>query len=476
MVRPPSSVNPKRPAVTGTRTFERPDSRTPCLIAAGEFLVHGGSRIDKFAALLPQFGFDPIVMTARENWTARSERLRETLYPSTLEVYRARSLGYSYFTERFQDRGPDDKHYRLLSLLSMPERCLYFPDYMVRWIPDAIRLSARLIRDKRIPVVLTSSPLESSHLIGLELKRRLGVRWIADFRDLWTSRTLTYRPPTTLHDRWIRRLERKIMTTADHVIANTDENMAYYQRAFGISAHRLSVIPNGYDREDIPPQCGDTRSREVFEIGYMGNLSKQGLPWRLFLRALKLLGDDVGRDHIRFVHCGFSSREVEEHLRACDLEPIAVRHGLIPHHQAMRIIASVHARVVLLGDNDHTKAQVPAKLYNYLIMNGQILAVAPQLGAVARILAETRMGDVVSPWSSPETVAGVLRGYYDNWKRGTLAVQPNHEGIARYDRRRHAEQLADIFRATRPRLTRVSSTSVTTGSPSRSRPFETAAR
>ena len=250
------------------------------------------------------------------------------------------------------------------------------------------------------------------------------------------------------------------MTTADHVIANTDENMAYYLREFGIGAHRVSVIPNGYDPQDIPQQSADTRSRDVFEIGYMGNLSKQGLPWRLFLRALKLLVNEVGRDRIRFVHCGFSSREVEENLRALDLESIVVRHGLIPHHQAMGLIASVHARVVLLGDNGHTKAQVPAKLYNYLIMNGQILAIAPEQGAVARILNETQMGDVVSPWSTPEAIAAVLRGYYDDWNRGTLVTQPNLEGVARSDRRRHAEQLADIFRATaRPRPTRVPSTS-----------------
>jgi len=140
--------------------------------------VRNGALVDptRFSGygMYGHFGFDPIVLTARENWTARSQHLLETLYPPALEVHRVRSLGYSYFTERFQDRSPDDKHYGLLNLLSMPERCLYFPDYMIRWVPEAIRISARLIRERHIPVILTSSPLESSHLIGLELKRRLG--------------------------------------------------------------------------------------------------------------------------------------------------------------------------------------------------------------------------------------------------------------------------------------------------------------
>jgi glycosyltransferase involved in cell wall biosynthesis len=438
MIRPSGSIDSNRAPADGRKT--------PCLIAAGEFLVHGGSRIDKFVALLPHHGFEPIVVTARENWTARSEQLRESLYPPTLEVHPARSFGYSYFTERFADRSPDDRHYHLLKLLSLPERLLYFPDYMVRWIPDAIRVSARLIREKHIPVVLTSSPLESSHLIGMELKRRLGVRWIADFRDLWTSRTLTYRPPTRLHDRWMRALERRFMTTADHVIANTDENMAFYLREFGVDRQRISVIPNGYDRADIPAEWCATPKSEVFEIGYMGNLSKQGLPWRVFLKAFKLFADEVGRDRVRFVHCGFSSREVDEFLAALDLEAISVRHGLIPHHHAMKIIASVHARVVLLGDNSHTTAQVPAKLYNYLIMQGPVLAIAPARGAVARILDETQMGDVIPPATSPEAVAKMLRGYYNAWTRGVLTVRPNQADTARYDRLEQAGQLAAIFR------------------------------
>ena len=62
-------------------------------MAAGEFLVHGGSRIDKFVALLPDYGFDPVVISARDTLTPGAQHLFETLYPPTLETYRARSVG-----------------------------------------------------------------------------------------------------------------------------------------------------------------------------------------------------------------------------------------------------------------------------------------------------------------------------------------------------------------------------------------------
>jgi hypothetical protein len=162
---------------------------------------------------------------------------------------------------------------------------------------------------------------------------------------------------------------------------------------------------------------------------------------------LKLIAADVGPANVRFLHCGFSSREVGEHLRALNLEGVTTRYGLLDHREAMRITASTHVRIVLLPDNAYTKAQVPAKLYNYLIMNGPVLAIAPEQGAVARIVSETGMGTVVSPESSVRRVADVLRGFFDDWRRGELKLRANQERIAAYDRRKHVEELARIFGA-----------------------------
>ena len=41
----------------------------------------------------------------------------------------------------------------------------------------------RVARQERIDVVLTTSPPGSVHLVGAALKRTMGIRWVADFRD-----------------------------------------------------------------------------------------------------------------------------------------------------------------------------------------------------------------------------------------------------------------------------------------------------
>ena len=295
--------------------------------------------------------------------------------------------------------------------------------------------------------MLTSSPPESTHLIGLTLKRECGLKWVADFRDLWTARTGLYRPATALHDRWIRRLERTILETANHVIANTDESVAYYVRTFNVDPRRISVIPNGFDRDDVPEPEVSAGARGVFQIGYMGNLAKHDLPWRPFLRALKLLNDDVGPGNVRFVHCGPPSREVDEEISRLNLDRVVTRHGDLIHHDAMRITASTSLRLVLLADNSYSRSMVPAKLYNYLIMEGPILAIAPLDGASARVLAETRTGAIVPPSDDGSEAFRHLRSYYSRWRLGESLVDPDRNRIEIYNRRRHADALARVFQS-----------------------------
>jgi glycosyltransferase involved in cell wall biosynthesis len=405
------------------------------LVVVDRFPATGGSRIDKFVRLLPNFGVEPLVLSAKETDSPEAEELRKRIYPPELKTYQAGSLGWTHFAERFLVRGPGAKHYRLLGLLSFPERAILVPDYMVRWIPLGMRLAAEIIKREGIRVVLTSSPSESVHLIGLRLKRKLGIRWVADFRDLWTEKKLLYRPATPLHDWFIRRLERKVFQTADHIIANTPEN-----------ADRFTVIPNGFDRDDLAQQPASETPPQVFRIGYAGSLDKHDFPWRIALQAVRRLAVEKGRDKVRFVHCGYLSEQVKTYFRDEKIEDLVEAHGNLPHDEAMRITSDTAVKLVLLYENAYSTSIVPLKLYNYLIMKGPMLAIAPEEGRTAAIIAETRTGVVVSAKRGVDAVYKQLHGFYEAWQRGELTVDPNLEEIARYDSHTQTRMLAEILR------------------------------
>jgi glycosyltransferase involved in cell wall biosynthesis len=413
------------------------------LVVAAAFPETGGARVDKLVKLLPRFGVEPIVLSAAENHTADAARLLADLYPPDLEAHRAKSLGPAPFSVPYLVRGPEARWYRLLRLLSFPERCVLLPDYMVRWIPGGIRMAGRLARQGRIAAVLTSSPPESTHLIGYYLQRRHGVPWVADFRDLWTEKTLLCRPATPLHARAIRRLERRVFAAADHVIANTPENRARYQTRFGLEDARVTVIPNGFDRDDLigerrPPRDG------ICRVGYMGHLDKHGFPWKVFLLALKTLANDADHPQVRLVHCGFQSREVREFLAAEGIEHLVEARGTLEHSAALRVMAETDLLLCLLYENEYSDAIVNTKIYPYLMMHRPILTIGPERGAVARIVTATRTGTVVSASRGADAIAEVLRTYHRAWRAAPLRVDPDEREVARYDLLRHAESVATI--------------------------------
>ncbi len=416
------------------------------LIAVNTFPATGGSRIDQFVKLLPEVGFEPVVLTLDQGPSTAKQELQARLYPASLQVHRARALGWSYFTERYLDRGPRSRHYRLLAALSFPERCILIPDHMVRWIPLAIRRARAIVRREGIRLVMTSSPSESTHLIGLALQRTLGIRWVADFRDLWTEKDLLYRPATPLHDRLIQRLERTVFTRADHVIANTPQNAERHRRRFGLTDDRMTLIPNGFDRDDLgedPPTVADDG---VFRIGYAGNLDKHDFPWKPFLDALRRLADDVGRAEVRFVLCGYCSRQVADYIQHQGIDDLVVRHGELTHVDAMRKVAGTDLLLALLYDNAYSDSIVPLKLYSYLPMHRPILAIAPEEGATAALIRATRTGAIVAPRAGVEPIVRALRSYFDAWKGETLRHDPDDTAIARYDRRVQTRELAGVFR------------------------------
>lgn len=416
------------------------------LIAVNTFPATGGSRIDRFVKLLPAAGFEPVVLTIDHGPSDAKQELLARHYPPTLQVHRVRPFRGSYFTERYLDRGPQSRHYRLLAALSFPERCVFVPDHMVRWVPRAIRLARGVVAREGIRLVLTSSPSESTHLIGLALQRNPGLRWVADFRDLWTEKDLLYRPATPLHDRLIQRLERTVFQRADHVIANTPQNAERHRSRFGLTPDRMTLIPNGFDHEDLGDDPPAPANDGVFRIGYAGNLDKHDFPWKPFLDALRRLADDVGRARVRFVLCGYCSRQVVDHIRAQGIDDLVVRHGELSHREAMRMVAGTNLLLALLYENAYSDAIVPLKLYSYLPMRRPILAIAPEEGATAALIRATRTGTIVSARSGVETIVRALRGYFDAWQSGTSRHDPDDAVVARYDRRAQTRELATVFR------------------------------
>lgn len=358
------------------------------------------------ASHLPSLGVETHVLTPDDaKWVHRDN---ETRPPPSVPVHlvcnraprthlRGRELG--------ELRGGR----RLLAELRLLPRRALVPDPEVIWALAAIPAAARIVRDHRIDVVLTTSPPVSLHLVGAAARRLTRARWIADVRD-----PLIASPYRHAEYRAERSVARLVERHADAVVA-ASEGIADELRALG-RADAVSVVLNGCDQEDFDGLV--YRRSDQFRITHTGSFLSRRDP-RPFLRALRETSSaTVARFVGDFRPADFAyAREIGVADRVMTIP-------FVPRREALALQRDSEALLLLVPESGRRgHAVVTAKLSEYLAARRPILAAVPLAGEAARVLAATGAATIVAP----DDVAGMvraLRSYERRWRRGILHPPP----------------------------------------------------
>jgi glycosyltransferase involved in cell wall biosynthesis len=397
--------------------------RNKVLLIVHDFPGNGGLRFVKFVQHLPGANYEPLVLTVK----GRSGHTDGAGSDREVRILRTACLHKSPFRVF-------SKLFGAWSLTTYLESLFFVPDLFVTWIPSALIKGIRLIREEHIPVVVTTSPPESLHIIGLLLKRFTGVKWIADFQDLWTTKKVVYRAPTRLHDAMVKRLEKTVYAQADHIVANTHGNKRFYLDLFSIPESKVTVIPNGYDRteRDLTP-LPDYRDQKEFSIGYMGYFDKPGFPWKEFLRAFLLVLKATEGTKVKLNVAGYVSKDARRFIEAEGLSDHVVLYGDLPHREAFQLIRRCHILLLLMYETPYSKAIVPHKLYYYLAMGRRVIAFAEEDGEVSQIIERTNVGKTFSS-KNLEGATEALLGAFQEWKAcGFVRSFPDMDAVAAYE-------------------------------------------
>jgi hypothetical protein len=318
-----------------------------------------------------------------------------------MQTWRARMAGHDRVDSLFDSDSYTGRPHPLSKVI-VPE------PLALAWAPFARRAALAAHRHDPFDCVLTTSPPESAHAVGLALQRR-GVAWVADVRDAWTFEPLRRPFPTGLQHRLDRRLERRWLGGADEVVC-VSEPAAADLRGRGIAEPR--VIANAWDPDSDP---GPEARRSV-----AGLLD----PGRLSLLYAGRFGS-FGRDP-RGLAEGLARLTAADPEAASGLE-LAIAGPLTPDERALLEEAGRGpAKVTLLGSLERERSLAlqreadallllaqPArsqlvnfKLFEYLAAARPILALAAGTEA-GRIAAELGVEPIVRA-DDPEAITAAL--------------------------------------------------------------------
>jgi galactitol-specific phosphotransferase system IIB component len=407
----------------------------------------GVQRWLKFVKYLPEFGIQPIVyIPENPTYPIVDEKLLSgvsdkvvILKQKIFEPYQLASFLSKNKTKKMNSGIiPNQKKQSFLDKLFLWIRGnLFIPDARFFWVKPSVSYLEKYILENNIDTIVTSGPPHSLHLIGLELKGKLNVKWFADFRDPWT--TIGYHKSLRLSSfaaKKHQQLESKVLNSADTIIVTSKTTKKEFEV---LTTKPIAVITNGYDVEKVEKQALDIK----FSLAHIGSFLSARNPKILWESLIELIAEIPDfKVHLEIKLIGAVSQEVLDSIAGFGLNSFLNNIGYVSHEEAIAHQRKSQVLLLIEIDSDETKSIIPGKLFEYMVSNRPIIAIGPKDSDFAEIITQTNTG-VFFNYSEKERLKKLILDFYNQFLEGKL--QSHGVGLQKYSRKNLTHELVALL-------------------------------
>jgi len=430
------------------------------LIIAYYFPPAGGSavqRILKFVKYLPQYGWQPVVLTAREkDYDLRDNSLCDEIPPGA-KIYRTPVPDLYQLYEQLGKKSnngtvdistisvKEGSEQNFLKRIALFVRSFFFiPDARIGWLPTTLWVGQKIIRKEKIDLIFVSAPPFTATLIGGILGKLTGLPWVSDYRDPWTQ-AYFYFPRPAGAACFESSLENRLLHWTNRIVTINQPLFNLLSDKYGSDLQKKGVIiPNGFDPEDfmnIKPHKDSN-----FTITYTGTLNAKMEP-STFLTAVQNLCKQDPRfsKHVKIRFIGRVGEDVKELIHEKDMKDQIHFLDHLPHAGCLQYMLGSDMLLLLIPEDKTSPLIMTGKLFEYLKSGNPILCLSEN-SIAAEIVRETQAGWTVAA-KDVERIQSIVKDAFTRWGKGQkLITKPvRKELINRFDRKKAAEKLANLF-------------------------------
>jgi glycosyltransferase involved in cell wall biosynthesis len=406
----------------------------------------GVQRWLKFTKYLPEFGWNPIVLTpanpsVREQDSSLLNEVRADLKIVKIPIFEPYAVTSKLLNIQTVPRQgivqskPDIRNY----LLTWMRGNFLIPDTRIFWRKPAFKKASKLIVEESIDLVITTGPPHSLHLIGHDLKTHLKIKWIADFRDPWSDWDILDQLKLTPWAKMRHKmLEQKVIGAADGVITVSN---AWAKDLSERHQKTIKVITNGYDRNAEYTDAEATPDK--FRISHFGLINK----FRNVPRLWQVLGELCQKDQefcedLEIFLAGNIENSLFELFKEYKLDTKLNYVEYLPYAELPLKYAQTSVFLLLSNRSKNSKGHIPGKLFEYLEQGKPVLALSDTDGDVADIIIKTNSGYVADP-EDEVSIRNYIMKLYEGYRKNERIFKQT--GISGYERRNLTERLSDFM-------------------------------
>lgn len=420
----------------------------------------GGSGVQRwmyFAKHLKELGIDPVVLTIDEKNAAYKyidnsflEIVKgiTTYKTSSFEILKL----YSYLVSGDSRKGIPMGIEHNISFFQKMARFIrgnfFIPDARIGWNKYAIQKAIKIIEENNINTIITTGPPHSTHLIGLSLKNKLGIKWIADFRDPWTElhyNKMMYRSGFAQKKDF--NLEIKVLETANHILTIGPSLRELLLKKIPSRADKISYIYNGYD-QSLFEGLKKTKSEIKFIITHVGVLS-DSQPITPFAVALSELFKNENNISSKFklILIGNVGKENINNLKSIVPELEIELIPYVQHKLAIQHMLDANLLLNSLAESEHSKIMISGKLMEYAYSKTPILCLGDPDSDAAKLLVGYSYAKVIDR-QSVDQIYNYIFELYNKWKNKIETINQNPtNAITRYSRLETSRELYNLLKS-----------------------------
>lgn len=382
----------------------------------------GCVRVGKLAKYLPEFGWEPIVLTADRSLHPSLTLPVETTASNIINVSQAsRSMNIINYVNKLP---------LLKAVLPHP----------ITWYLPALKAGHKIMMHYKIDALFSSYYPCASHFIASRLQKQAGIPWIAEFRDLWSQNP--YHSQSNISCFLEKKTEKKIMRRSCLLIS-VSEGLA--KQLHELHSKETSVIPNGFDEEDYLDNVPLTTK---FTITYTGNIYRgKRDPTSLFEAAAQLAQEGIissSNFEMRFFGSNVV-RILSPLTRKYSIQSLVRLENTIPFRESIKRQKESTILLLLSWNDPRDKDTYTGKVFEYIGAKRPILAIAYKTGVIDELLQETKTGVLAN---DARTIGDILLRWLTEWQEHgkiTSCWNPDATSISKYTRREGTRKLACLL-------------------------------